>query len=153
MRRAPPLKRHLAFINKLSKGDALFLRATRTGCRPNDRLGGTAAGRADLESLDPVNNRVASGTLGAGLNPLRTTNDLILSKLGRGSLPGRSIYSSFNRSFLLWGRADEATLTNRKQPSQQVKKVMGNFQARKRMFFNGFRAAQGVACWRSCLKD
>lgn len=84
VRRAPPLKRHLAFINKLSKGDALFLRATRTGCRPNDRLGGTAAGRADLESLDPVNNRVASGTLGAGLNPLRTTNDLILSKLGRG---------------------------------------------------------------------
>lgn len=49
VRRAPPLKRHLAFINKLSKGDALFLRATRKeGCRPNDRLGGTAAGRADL---------------------------------------------------------------------------------------------------------
>ncbi|KAM7249838.1 hypothetical protein ACFE04_019617 [Oxalis oulophora] len=40
----------------------------KPGCRPNDRLGGTAAGRADLESLDPV-NRLAPGTLGAGWNP------------------------------------------------------------------------------------
>lgn len=29
---------------------------------------------------------------------------------------------------VFWGRADKATLTKRKQPSQQVKKVMGNFQ-------------------------
>lgn len=27
-----------------------------------------------------------------------------------GSLPGRSIYSSFHRCFLLWGRADEAAV-------------------------------------------
>ena len=33
-------------------------------------------------STDPV-NRVAPGTLGAGLNPIRTISDLILSKLGR----------------------------------------------------------------------
>lgn len=68
--------------------------------------------------------KVAPGTLGAGLNPLRTTNDLILSKrevcLVDLSTPALIV--------VFWGRADEATLTNRNQPSQQVKKVMEYFQ-------------------------
>jgi hypothetical protein len=33
------------------------------------------------------------------------------------------------------GRADEATLTNRNQPSQQVKKGDGKFPIRSRFFF------------------
>lgn len=36
----------------------------KPGCRPNDRLGGTAAGRADLESLDPVGKKKVAPGLG-----------------------------------------------------------------------------------------
>jgi hypothetical protein len=83
-------------------------------------------------SKDPV-NRLAPGTLGAGLNPLRTTNDLILSKLGRVSLPGRSIYSSFNRSFL--GKGGRSHFDKQEPAKSTSQKGDGKFPIRSRFFF------------------